>query len=523
LKILVLFVLLFCIFSSTFVNSSFSSPSPSPLSNSPTKTPIQHLVVIFQENIAFDHYFATYPRAVNPEGEPFFSSFPNTSSINGLTTPGLLFNNTNLANPFRLDRSESSTVALCDPDHDYTAIQKSFNGGLMDKFVQNSGLMFQKGCHPSLVMGYFDGNTVTALWNYAQHYAMSDNFYSTNIDPSLPGHLNLISGQTHGAIPNNIPENVANGTVIGDIDAVYDDCSTGQTISMTGKNVGDLLNEKGITWGWFQGGFKPSGILMDINNKNSSKVECNTSHKNIAGNNVTDYVVHHEPFQYYNSTANPHHLPPSSTKMIGKTDQANHQYDLSDFWNAVDIGNLPAVSFLKASLYQTGHAGVSDPIDEQMFLVNTINRLQMSLHWNNTAIIIAYDDSGGWYDHVMPPIISQSNDHANDALLGSKMLCGNASMGSYQDRCGYGSRLPLLVISPYSKTNYVDHSITDQASILRFIEDNWNLERIGDQSFDSIAGSLDNMFTFDIKLQNKEAKKLILDPNSGVIIQSQVL
>ncbi len=196
--------------------------------------------------------------------------------------------------------------------------------------------MSQKGRNPYLVMGYFDDNTVTALWNYAQHYAMSDNFHSTNIDPSLPGHLNLIARQTHGANPNNITNEVANGTVIGDINSTYDDCSSGGTISMTGKNVGNLLNEKGITLGWLQGGFKPSITMNDVNN-NNSKVICNSSHKNIVGNNVTDYVIHHEPFQYYNSTANPHHLPPSSTTMIGKTDQANHQYDLSDFWNAIDV------------------------------------------------------------------------------------------------------------------------------------------------------------------------------------------
>ena len=194
--------------------------------------------------------------------EPPFLPLPNTPTINGLTTPGLLTSNTNLANPFRLDKSQSATVASCDPDHGYTAIQKSFDGGLMDKFVQNSGLTSQKNCDPKLVMGYFDGNTVTALWNYAQHFAMSDNFHSSNIDPSLPGHLNLIAGQTHGAMPLNITKNVANGTLIGDIDSVYDDCSTGKTISMAGKNIGDFMNEKGVTWGWFQGGFKPSNTVV---------------------------------------------------------------------------------------------------------------------------------------------------------------------------------------------------------------------------------------------------------------------
>jgi phospholipase C len=252
----------------------------------------------------------------------------------------------------------------------------------MDKFVQNSGLSSQKNCDPKLVMGYFDGNTVTALWNYAQHFAMSDNFYSSNIDPSLPGHLNIISGQTHGAMPTNISGTVANGTVIGDIASVYDDCSVGTKISMTGKNLGDLMDGKGISWGWFQGGFKPSGTTSN------NKAICGTAHVNIAGKNITDYIVHHEPFQYYRSTTNPHHLAPTSSAMVGKTDDANHQYDLSDFWNAADAGNLPAVSFLKASQYQTGHSGYSDPIDEQKFFsrcyqsLTKITRMEQYCYYN---------------------------------------------------------------------------------------------------------------------------------------------
>ena len=100
----------------------------------------------------------------------------------------------------------------------------------------------------------------------------------------------------------------------------------------------------------------------------------------------------------------------------------------SDFWNAATTGNLPAVSFLKAP-YQDGHPIDSTPADEQQFLVNTINRLQSLPEWNSTAIIITYDDSGGWYDHAMAPIVSQSNDPANDGLLGDVRLCGHAPSG----------------------------------------------------------------------------------------------
>ncbi|HEY6272769.1 MAG TPA: alkaline phosphatase family protein, partial [Terriglobales bacterium] len=99
--------------------------------------------------------------------------------------------------------------------------------------------------------------------------------------------------------------------------------------------------------------------------------------------------------------------------------------------------------------------------------------------WSSMAIMVTYDDSDGWYDHVMPPIVNQSNDPANDSLLGPTGLCGTAAAGAYLDRCGYGTRLPFLVISPFAKQNFVDHSLTDITSILRFIEDNWNLAARG--------------------------------------------
>jgi phospholipase C len=498
-----------------------SSNSITATSAAATKTPIKHLVVIFQENVSYDHYFATYPNATNPPGESTFkadSKNNNTPSTNGLTQ-ALIENNPNSVKPFRLDRSQPIT---CDQNHEYKAEQEAYNGGLMDKFVDKVGAKGSK-CDPKKVMGYYDGNTVTALWNYAQHFAMSDNSFSTTFGPSTPGALNLVAGQNHGATPSNIPDEVVNGTVIGDPDGTFDDCSKGKTAAMSGKNVGDLLNSKGVTWGWFQGGFKPTGKTAD-----GAKAVCGSSHLNVAGQNVTDYSAHHEPFQYYKSTSNPHHLPPTSVKTIGHTDQANHQYDLSDFWKAAASGNKPAVSFLKASKYQDGHAGYSDPLDEQVFLVNTINHLQKLPEWKNTAVIIAYDDSDGWYDHVMPPIVNHSSDPNNDALLGSKGMCGEnsaSSAGAYQDRCGYGPRQPLLVISPFSKVNYVDHQVTDQASILKFIEDNWNIGKIGNQSFDAKAGSMMGMFNFAAagSAQGKTttlsaAEKVFLDEKTGEVV-----
>ncbi|MCU1655539.1 MAG: phosphoesterase, partial [Pseudonocardiales bacterium] len=254
-----------------------------------------------------------------------------------------------------------------------------------------------------------------------------------------------------------------------------------------------------------------------------------------------DYIPHHEPFQYYASTANPHHLPPASLTSIGtdtqattagvpQFDTANHQYDTSDFDSLVAAINhgyvspdkLPAVSFLKAPGYQDGHPGYSDPIDEQQFIANEINALQHTPDWSSTAVVVSYDDSDGWYDHAYAGVHNPSNTSTvatppgpQDFLTGTG-LCGDTSkqtpLAGQNGRCGYGPRLPLLVVSPWAKHNYVDHTLTDQSSILKFIEDNWRLPRIPG-SFDSIAGSLNNMF--DFRDRHGENGTLYLDPTTG--------
>jgi phospholipase C len=359
-------------------------------------------------------------------------------------------------------------------------------------------------------MGYFDGNTVTALWNYAQHFAMSDNSFGTTFGPSTPGLLNLVAGNTfEGTITNgkaaggNIAGGATSGAVIGDPDPSGDVCSAPARaqITMSGQNVGDLLNKAGVTWGSFMGGF----------------ANCSAISTGLSGS-TADYIPHHAFFQYWKSTLNANHAPRTSVAMIGHAgDAANHEYDLADFWDALKAHNLPAVSILKAKAFQDGHAGYSNPLDEQTFLVNTINALQKSDEWKEMAIIISYDDSDGWYDHVMGPIVNQSNV-SDDQLLGPGN-CGTPSAkqvgGADQNgRCGYGPRLPLLVVSPFAKVNYVDHAVTDQSSVLRFIEDNWSLGRIGNGSTDAIAGSLSGLFDF----ADHGAGKLFLDPVSGRVV-----
>ena len=204
--------------------------------------------------------------------------------------------------------------------------------------------------------------------------------------------------------------------------------------------------------------------------------------------------------------------------MIGKSDAANHEYDLSLFYTALKEHHLPAVSYLKALAIQDGHAGYSDPLDEQIFLVNTINAIMQSDEWKETAIIVTWDDSDGWYDHQMGPIVRQSNV-SDDQLLGPEN-CGapkanDISGGTQNGRCGFGPRIPLVVISPYARQNYVDHRVLDFASVVRFIEDNFNLGRIGNGSGDAVAGRLNGLFDFD---DQARAARVILDPRTGQIV-----
>ncbi|HEY2029429.1 MAG TPA: alkaline phosphatase family protein [Myxococcales bacterium] len=523
-------------------------------SDAATKTPIKHLVVIFQENETFDHYFGTYPNAANFAGEPVFIARPGTPAVNGLSQ-GLISGDQNKAQPFRLGRDQAFT---CSQNHGYTAEQKAVNSGLLDKFVEfTSGKSV--GCEPdgTTVMGFYDGNTVTALWQYAQHFALSDNSFGTTFGPSTPGALNLVSGQTHGASyfavtpTSRTPVTVsdgsvffgpgdAQGTVISDPDPFLDDCGadkggtgTAKTVRMNGKNVGDLLNAKGITWGWFQGGFAPTQpATFNADGSLKTPAVCGQSHAghpgvaNPAGDTnpsnadihgpVTDYSAHHSAFQYYASTANPHHLRP--TGRIGTTDQANHNYDLADFFAALGANGLPAVSYLKAASFQDGHPGNSDPLSEQTFLVQVINALQASPDWESTAVVIAWDDSDGWFDHVTGPIVNPSAGSVDAFAAG--INCGTPAPGAFQGRCGYGPRLPLLAVSPFAKENHVDHNVTDQSSLLRFVEDNWFVGQIdgpaappkGQSSFDRLAGSIEGMFDF----AHPRNRTLVLDASTGL-------
>jgi phospholipase C len=387
---------------------------------------------------------------------------------------------------------------------------------------------------------------------------LSDNTFGTTYGPSAPGAINLVAGNTHGVtgvtqtgfgpVPginqstgasgmatvtvagSDSNGNTGGGSMVGDPRPFGDVCnplgSAQVKLDSPSRNVGDLLNASGLTWGWFQGGF----------------INCNSIHMASDGTVKQDYIGHHEPFQYFASTQNLTHLPPSAPGMVGRSDQANHQYDISALFTVNSVSgttsrtyditgfqpgvNLPAVTYLKAPGFMDGHAQYSDPLLEQHFVVQVVNTVMASKYWKDTAIIVLYDDSDGWYDHVFPPLANPSALNllpaSSDALTGAGQ-CGVPQSGAVLGRCGYGPRLPLLVISPFARKNFVDHSVADQSSVLRFIEDNFGLGRIDPApgksvanggSFDQIAGSLFSMFNFSDE-QEGEDRRLLLDPSTG--------
>jgi phospholipase C len=286
-----------------------------------TATPIKHLVVIYGENVSFDHYFGTYPNATNPPGEPAFHAKKDTpTDINTTENAGLLTNNPNYlnqlngdgaANPFRLDVTQ---VATADQDHNYTPEQQAEDNGAADLFplYTGAGTPGGQGAFGTTgqVMGYYDGNTVSAMWSYAQNFAMSDSARTDTYGPSTPGALEVVSGQTNGmqiGVDTNgktsfyVDDGQGGYTLMGDVDPANDVCaSTTDTAYMTGNNIGDLLNAAGITWGGFMGGFN-----LSLTNPNGTTGCARSTTSTYTGVTENDYIPHHAWFQYYQSTANP--------------------------------------------------------------------------------------------------------------------------------------------------------------------------------------------------------------------------
>lgn len=448
-----------------------------------TKSPVKHTIILYQENISFDHYFGTYGNGSN--GIPAGSS---QTYSNGSQTWG----------PFTPTKLNGTTQnKTCDVDHGYTDMIKMANQGAMnlylelgnDKILNNPSNNTAASCPKfetvpapgagvqALANAYYSGSAgdptapLQNYWQLASRYTLADNFFSAMYGPSTPGAEWLVAATSN---------TVHDPNPIGDTCNDYPASISPQSI----PNLGQEASAAGISWGWFQGGF---GTCVP-----GTPVVTN------------GYSAHHDPFQYFTSTADLAHQYAFDPKL--DYSQANkHQRDLSVFYDALSgspvagtstIPQLPDVSWVKAPAIDDGHPSYSGPQQDDAFVGDLVNRLKASRYWKDTALFVAFDETGGWWDHVGPKDLG---GHFATLVNGQPNLSGCQYPGA-GDPCGEGGlgpRLPVLVISKFAKRGYVDHTLMDTSSLAKWVEWNHRLPALGVWgNRDRTAGSLTNAFRF---------------------------
>jgi phospholipase C len=416
--------------------------------SSSTNSPIKHTVVIFQENRTFDNYFGTYPYA--PGFHPISGTPQDVANFKLVTgnvvkdVYGNVYNPDDKGNPvYPWHDAGNGNLLQQDVNHGYADMIAMLDGGKMDKFYQ----LNSKGTNPTrgqLSMSYFDYNEIPAYWQYAQHYALADNYFQPVSGPSTPNAFYLVAAQSgNGSAPadNNIPLTQITSDPSPKNGPFGGDNTHGLTYNLTYKNIGDVLTENNRSWAWYAGGW-------DAAKANPGSPE------------ALKYSPHHNPFQYFQNYED------------GK--YSSNLKDYNNFAQDVANGTLPTVSFVKGGYGDDEHPGSnqSTPSAED-FSVKTINQIMNSPYWKDTAIIVAYDEGGGFYDHVAPPTAVKTVD----GLVGDS------------------TRVPALVISPYAKQNYVSHVQYDHTSILKFLEWNYKLPALNNRDLN--ANNLLDLFNFE--------------------------
>lgn len=419
---------------------------------------IQHIVVIYLENRSFDHLYGLFPEAnglshagatalqADRDGKPYETLPPVflTQTKPPVTDPR--FPNKLPNRPFDIGTYVPPNQKTNDLVHRYYQNQMQINGGSNDRFAAFSDA-------GALTMGYYDGRRLP-LWKYAAQYTLADNFYQAAFGGSFLNHFWLICACTPRypdapaemrAILDNNGELIKDGAVTPDGYAV----NTLQPYFMphkpgmsdpqqslppqTSPTIGDRLSEKNIDWAWYAGGWNEA----------------------LSGWPAPTFQFHHQPFAYFSHYAD------------GSENKARHLKDESDFLAAIERGTLLPVSFYKPLGIHNEHPGYADLISGEEHVAEIIKRIERSPQWANTAIIITYDENGGFWDHATPP---------------------------KGDRWGPGTRVPALIISPFAKRGHVDHTLYDTTSILKFIETRFGLKALGER--DAKANSLMRAFDF---------------------------
>jgi phospholipase C len=256
--------------------------------------------------------------------------------------------------------------------------------------------------------GTTDGKTysIATLWNYARQYALAYNFFASAMNSEPANMFYMIAATVHDDL-------TASGAPYFDHCSAEDVAESGGTIaqSLTETNVGDQLNANKVSWVWYQGNY-------------------NTS----VNSTCVDYVPQENPFQYFTTTQHSANLK---------------DFTLSDFQTTLSDPSLPAVIWITPPPVASTHPGSGDMANGLQWLDNLVQTVQQSPAWSSTALIVLWDESGGWYDHVPPPQLPNS--------------------------AGLGARVPVIVVSPFAKPGAISHQQMDLVSILRFIQGNWGL------------------------------------------------
>jgi phospholipase C len=409
---------------------------------------INHIVVIYLENRSFDNLYGEFQGADGIVGlSPDKYQQIDSTGAPYVTLPQAADSRlpANLPNkPFPIEDFIPSNAPTRDLVHRFYQEQAQINDGKMNRFALVSDA---KG----LTMGYYH-TAGLPLAAEARNYTLADHFFHGAFGGSFLNHLYLIS--TAVPVFANAPDAIrakadATGRVASDGTVTPDGyvVNTAWTVNtphlgvipreqlvpnQTMPTIGDRLSGKNISWAWYSGGWDDA----------------------VAGHPAPLFQFHHQPFAYFANYAD------------GKPTRAQHLKDEKEFFAAARAGTLPAVSFVKPLGDANEHPGYTDLMAGEQHALALINAVRSGPNWSDAAIIVTYDENGGFWDHVAPPKI---------------------------DRWGPGSRVPTLIISPYSKRGFVDHTTYDTSSILALIEHRFGLKPLTKR--DEAANDLSAAFT----------------------------
>jgi phospholipase C len=413
---------------------------------------VNHVVVIYLENHSFDNLYGQFTGANGLSN----ATASNTTQVDATgaayTTlpaiPGTPSFPTNLTNTyFNIDQYVANDVITQDVLHRYYQEQIQIDGGKMDKYAAyNSN-------SAGLAMGYYKTSLLPML-PMAQKYVLCDNFFHSAFGGSFLNHIWLIAAAS--PVFQNAPSSIvatvdASGNVVKDgqvtpegyvvntsytVNTPHPSTAAANTLvpNQTIPTIGDRLSDKSVSWAWYSGGWNNA----------------------LAGNPDPTFQFHHQPFAYFANYAD------------GKQAKTDHLKDETEFIAAAKAGSLPSVSFVKPLGIDNEHPGYSDVANGENHAVELINDVLNGPNGKDAVIIVTYDENGGFWDHVAPPVIDK--------------------------KWGPGTRVPAIIISPFSKKGYVDHTQYETVSILSFIEKRWGLAPLSDR--DKNANPLSNAFDF---------------------------